>query len=501
MKKITSRGSGILLHVSSLPSNYGIGTFGEEAYKFVDFLKYSGQTYWQILPLGQTSYGDSPYQSFSINAGNPYFIDLDILAYEGLLKQEEYQTLNWGDNPTLIDYELMYNLRYHILEKAFTRFNLKEDGYIKFLEQEKNWLEDYALFMAIKKVNNDYAWEKWSEKFRKKDPETLKCFIKNNREKIEFWKFLQYKFYTQWRNLKNYANKNGIKIIGDIPIYVAYDSVEVWKNPEYFQLDEQLNMISVAGCPPDAFSAIGQLWGNPLYNWEYMEKTKYNWWIDRLKSATTLYDIVRIDHFRGFESYYSIPANETTALNGKWQKGPGIKLFNRIKEELGELNLIAEDLGYLTEDVIQLLKETGYPGMKLMQFAFDSREGGDYLPHNYTQNSVAYIGTHDNNTALGWILSANSNDIEYMRSYLDIYTSNDKETVWKMISRTMAVTSNVVIIQMQDYLGLGDEARMNVPSTIGGNWCWRMWKNATDERLIQSMLHITGLYKRIRKSN
>lgn len=501
MKKITSRGSGILLHVSSLPSNYGIGTFGEEAYKFVDFLKYSGQTYWQILPLGQTSYGDSPYQSFSINAGNPYFIDLDILAYEGLLKQEEYQTLNWGDNPTLIDYELMYNLRYHILEKAFTRFNLKEDGYIKFLEQEKNWLEDYALFMAIKKANNDYSWEKWSEKFRKKDPETLKYFIKNNREKIEFWKFLQYKFYTQWRNLKNYANKNGIKIIGDIPIYVAYDSVEVWKNPEYFQLDEQLNMISVAGCPPDAFSAIGQLWGNPLYNWEYMEKTKYNWWIDRLKSATTLYDIVRIDHFRGFESYYSIPANETTALNGKWQKGPGIKLFNRIKEELGELNLIAEDLGYLTEDVIQLLKETGYPGMKLMQFAFDSREGGDYLPHNYTQNSVAYIGTHDNNTALGWILSANSNDIEYMRSYLDIYTSNDKETVWKMISRTMAVTSNVVIIQMQDYLGLGDEARMNVPSTIGGNWCWRMWKNATDERLIQSMLHITGLYKRIRKSN
>lgn len=501
MKKITSRGSGILLHVSSLPSNYGIGTFGEEAYKFVDFLKYSGQTYWQILPLGQTSYGDSPYQSFSINAGNPYFIDLDILAYEGLLKQEEYQTLNWGDNPTLIDYELMYNLRYHILEKAFTRFNLKEDGYIKFLEQEKNWLEDYALFMAIKKANNDYSWEKWSEKFRKKDPETLKYFIKNNREKIEFWKFLQYKFYTQWRNLKNYANKNGIKIIGDIPIYVAYDSVEVWKNPEYFQLDEHLNMISVAGCPPDAFSAIGQLWGNPLYNWEYMEKTKYNWWIDRLKSATTLYDIVRIDHFRGFESYYSIPANETTALNGKWQKGPGIKLFNRIKEELGELNLIAEDLGYLTEDVIQLLKETGYPGMKLMQFAFDSREGGDYLPHNYTQNSVAYIGTHDNNTALGWILSANSNDIEYMRSYLDIYTSNDKETVWKMISRTMAVTSNVVIIQMQDYLGLGDEARMNVPSTIGGNWCWRMWKNATDERLIQSMLHITGLYKRIRKSN
>lgn len=497
MNELNKRGSGVLLHISSLPSDYGIGTFGDEAYKFVDFLKKSGQKYWQILPLGQTSYGDSPYQSFSINAGNPYFIDLDILMREGLLKEEEYKTLNWGDNFTKIDYELMYNTRYLVLEKAFKRFDREEKEYQEFLKLEEDWIEEYALFMAIKKVNNDNSWEKWEDSFRKRDKKALEKFKAENMDNIEFWKFLQYKFYQQWKKLKIYANSNGIKIIGDIPIYVAYDSVDVWKNPKYFQLDENLNMTAVAGCPPDAFSAIGQLWGNPLYNWDYMEKTKYKWWLKRLEVATTLYDIVRVDHFRGFESYYSIPAGEKTAMNGKWEKGPGMKLFNRVKKELGDLNLIAEDLGYLTEDVLKLLKDSGYPGMKLMQFAFDSREGGDYLPHNYTQNSVAYIGTHDNDTAMGWLLSADSNDIEYMRKYLDIYTYDDRDTVWKMICRTMAVVSNTVIIQMQDYLGLGNEARTNIPSTLGGNWCWRMEKNMLDERLIQSMLHITGLYKRM----
>lgn len=497
MEKISKRGSGVLLHISSLPSNYGIGTFGEEAYKFVDFLKKSGQTYWQILPLGQTSYGDSPYQSFSINAGNPYFIDLDILVSEGLLEKDEFVNLNWGESSTKIDYELMYNTRYTVLEKAFKRFDKDSLEYLEFLKNESEWIDEYALFMAIKKENSDNSWEKWEDSFRKRDKKTLTEFKKINKEKIEFWKFLQFKFYQQWKNLKDYANNKGIKIIGDIPIYVAYDSVDVWKNPEYFQLDENLNMTAVAGCPPDAFSAIGQLWGNPLYNWEYMEKTKYKWWIKRLEVATTLYDVVRVDHFRGFESYYSIPAGEKTAMNGEWKKGPGMKLFNRVKKELGDLNLIAEDLGYLTEDVLNLLKESGYPGMKLMQFAFDSREGGDYLPHNYTENSVAYIGTHDNDTAMGWLLSADSNDIEYMRKYLDIYTYDDRDTVWKMICRTMAVVSNTVIIQMQDYLGLGNEARTNIPSTLGGNWCWRMEKNMLDERLIQSMLHITGLYKRM----
>ncbi len=496
MKILNKRGSGVLLHISSLPSNYGIGTFGEEAYKFVDFLKKSGQTYWQILPLGQTSYGDSPYQSFSINAGNPYFIDLDILSDEGLLEKEDYLNLNWGNSSTKIDYELMYNIRYGVLEKAFKKFNKESQDYLKFLQDENEWIDEYAVFMTLKDKHNNSSWECWSENFRKRDKKTLQKFKNDNIERIEFWKFVQFKFFQQWKELKKYANLNDVKIIGDIPIYVAYDSVDVWKNPKNFQLDKELKMISVAGCPPDSFSETGQLWGNPLYNWEYMEKTKYKWWIKRLEIATNLYDVVRIDHFRGFESYYSIPVSEKTAINGSWKKGPGIKFFNRVKRELGDLNLIAEDLGYLTEDVLMLLQESGYPGMKLIQFAFDSREGGDYLPHNYSKNSVTYIGTHDNDTAMGWLLSANSKDIEYMREYLDIYTYNDKDTVWKMICRTMAVVSNTVIIQLQDYLGLGNEARINIPSTLGGNWCWRMEKNMLDEKLVQTVLHITKLYKR-----
>ena len=491
------RGSGILLHISSLPSDYGIGTFGGEAYRFADFLKEAGQSYWQILPLGQTSYGDSPYQSFSINAGNPYFIDLDILCGEGLLEREEYASLNWGADSESIDYELMYYTRYKVLEKAFKRFNTADEKYKKFLADEKEWLDDYALFMTIKKKYDNHSWEEWDEEFRMRDEKTLKAFVKEKAAEIEFWKFVQFKFYEQWTALKKYVNNLGIKIIGDIPIYVAYDSVDVWKNPEYFQLDENLNMTAVAGCPPDGFSAVGQLWGNPLYNWEYMEKTEYKWWLKRLEAAVTLYDIVRVDHFRGFESYYSIPAGEKTALNGHWEKGPGMKLFNTVKKELGDLNLIAEDLGYLTEDVMALLKESGYPGMKLMQFAFDSREGGDYLPHNYTQNSVGYIGTHDNDTAVGWLVNAATEDIEYMRMYLDIYSFDDRNTVWRMICRTMATVCDTVIIQMQDYLGLGTEARMNIPSTLGGNWCWRMRKDALDWGLAKGIIHITGLYKRM----
>lgn len=497
MEKETKRGSGILLHISSLPSDYGIGTFGREAYRFADFLKEAGQSYWQILPLGQTSYGDSPYQSFSINAGNPYFIDLDILCEEGLLEKDEYTHLNWGEDSEKIDYEFMYYTRYTVLEKAFKRFNIEDRKYKEFLTAEKEWLDDYAVFMTIKKKYDDHSWEEWDKEFRMRDKKTLSAFTKEKALEIEFWKFLQFKFYEQWNNLKSYVNDLGIKIIGDIPIYVAYDSVDVWKNPEYFQLDENLNMTAVAGCPPDGFSAVGQLWGTPLYNWEYMEKTKYKWWLKRLEAAVTLYDIVRVDHFRGFESYYSIPAGEKTALNGHWEKGPGMKLFNTVKKELGDLNLIAEDLGYLTEDVMTLLKESGYPGMKLMQFAFDSREGGDYLPHNYSKNSVGYIGTHDNDTAVGWLVNASTEDIEYMRMYLDIYSFDDRNTVWRMICRTMETVCDTVIIQMQDYLGLGTEARMNVPSTLGGNWCWRMRKDVLDWGLAKGIIHITGLYKRI----
>lgn len=496
MGKRVNRGSGILMHISSLPGDQGIGTFGKEAYRFIDFLKKSGQKYWQILPLGQTSYGDSPYQSFSIDAGNPYFIDLDMLHEEGLLEKEEYESICWGESQEYVDYEFMYHIRYGILGKAFERF--KEDcEYEKFIKETENWLDDYALFMSIKKDHKDVSWDNWEDGYRKRDRETLENFKKNHLKEIEYWKFIQFKFYEQWKKLKKYAGESGVEIIGDIPIYVAYDSVDVWKNPEYFQLDVDLKMVSVAGCPPDAFSPTGQLWGNPLYNWEYMKSTGYRWWIERLQSAVKLYDVVRVDHFRGFAGYYSISAHETTAVNGKWKKGPGIELFKKVKEELGDINLIAEDLGFLTEDVIEMLKESGYPGMKLLQFAFDSREGGDYLPHNYTRNSVVYIGTHDNDTALGWIESAKEEDIEYMKEYLDINSEDKKEIVWKLISRTMATVSDTVIIQMQDYLQLDNRARMNIPSTLGGNWCWRMKKGVLSDELAEKIYKMTDLFKRV----
>ncbi|WP_410208460.1 4-alpha-glucanotransferase [Fusobacterium sp.] len=496
MGKRVNRGSGILMHISSLPGDQGIGTFGKEAYRFIDFLKKSGQKYWQILPLGQTSYGDSPYQSFSIDAGNPYFIDLDMLHEEGLLEKEEYESICWGESQEYVDYEFMYHIRYGILGKAFEKFK-GDCEYEKFIKETENWLDDYALFMSIKKDHKDVSWDNWEDGYRKRDRETLENFKKNHLKEIEYWKFIQFKFYEQWKKLKKYAGESGVEIIGDIPIYVAYDSVDVWKNPEYFQLDVDLKMVSVAGCPPDAFSPTGQLWGNPLYNWEYMKSTGYRWWIERLQSAVKLYDVVRVDHFRGFAGYYSISAHETTAVNGKWKKGPGIELFKKVKEELGDINLIAEDLGFLTEDVIEMLKESGYPGMKLLQFAFDSREGGDYLPHNYTRNSVVYIGTHDNDTALGWIESAKEEDIEYMKEYLDINSEDKKEIVWKLISRTMATVSDTVIIQMQDYLQLDNRARMNIPSTLGGNWCWRMKKGVLSDELAEKIYKMTDLFKRV----
>lgn len=497
MEKNKKRGSGILLHISSLPSKYGIGNFGKEAYNFVDFLKKSGQSYWQILPLGQTSYGDSPYQSFSTNAGNPYFIDFDLLEKEGLLKTKEYETIDWGKENIKIDYEKIYNHRYMVLFKASERFDFSNKKYIEFLEKEKLWIEDYALFMSIKFFHKGISWNLWEDNFRFKDKETLDKYKKDNKKDIDFWKFIQFKFYEQWNQLKTYANENGVKIIGDIPIYVAYDSVDVWKNPEYFQLTEKYEPVSVAGVPPDPFSPTGQLWGNPLYNWKYMKKTNYKWWIERMKSASEIYDVIRIDHFRGFDSYFSIPAKDKTAVRGKWKKGPGIKLFKELKKELGELDIIAEDLGFLTPSVIKLLKDSSFPGMKLMQFAFDSREGGDYLPHNYTQNSIAYIGTHDNDTGLGWLETADKKDIEYMKEYLATEENNIEELLWKIICRTMSTVSNITIIQMQDYLMLGNEARMNKPATLGGNWCWRMEKDSLKNELTKKIYNITKLYQRI----
>ena len=487
------RKSGILLHISSLPSDYGIGTMGKEAYKFVDFLKSAKQTLWQILPVGPTSYGDSPYQSFSTNAGNPYFIDLDTLCEEGLLKKTDYSKIKWGTDTKRTDYEAIYNNRFKVLRKAFDNFKTGDlTEFNDFLQKNERWISNYALFMSIKDAMEGKSWLEWDDGLRKRDSHSLWEFKSTHEDDVMFWEFLQFKFFEQWDKLKEYANENGISIIGDIPIYVALDSAEVWVYPDLFELDEDLMPTAVAGCPPDAFSPTGQLWGNPLYNWEKHKEFGYNWWIDRIKSATTLYDIVRIDHFRGFEGYYSIPYGHETAENGKWLKGPGLDLFNAVKNELGDLPIIAEDLGFLTEDVHKLLKNSGFPGMKVLEFAFDPREESNYLPHTYTQNSVVYVGTHDNNTVNGWIKELDKDTLAFCKKYLNA----DDDLVWKLIKTAMASVSETAIIQMQDYLELGEEARMNIPSISGGNWQWRMNKKALTKKLAEKIADITRTYGR-----
>lgn len=501
MKEMQVRGSGILLPIFSLPSPYGIGTMGSEAKRFVDFLEKAGQTYWQILPVGQTSYGDSPYQSFSVHAGNPYFIDFDLLEEDGLLSDFEYRYAFWGERADHVDYALLYQKRYAVLRAAFGRFDRTQESFQSFLEQETEWIFDYGLFMSLKMAHGGAGWYEWEEDLKLRREDALAEAKEEFAEEIMFWAFLQYEFYRQWDSLRNYANEKNIKIIGDIPIYVAYDSVDVWCHPEYFELDEERKQINVAGCPPDGFSADGQLWGNPLYDWEYMEKEHFAWWVKRLRSAQALYDIVRIDHFRGFESYYSIPAEDDNARNGIWRKGPGIRLFEEIREQMGEVEVIAEDLGYLTPEVEAMLEASGFPGMKLLQFAFDSREGGNYLPHNYTANSVAYIGTHDNDTALGWLHTADWNDVEYMREYFDFdepgwEEGGKKKLVWQLIRKVMATVCNTAIIGMQDYLCLGSDSRMNTPSTLGDNWTWRMKQDGMSDELAEAIRRITRMYQR-----
>ncbi|NDO18362.1 4-alpha-glucanotransferase [Lachnospiraceae bacterium MD329] len=487
------RTSGVLLHISSLPSDYGIGTMGTEAYKFVDFLKTARQSMWQILPVGPTSYGDSPYQSFSTNAGNPYFIDLDLLYDEGLLKKNEYSSINWGSDSRRVDYEAIYNNRFKVLRKAFDRFKTGDmTAFNAFIQENENWISNYALFMSIKDANNGISWLEWDESLRKRDSHALWEFKSSHEDDVLFWEFIQFKFFEQWNALKQYANDAGISIVGDIPIYVALDSAEVWVYPDLFELDENLIPTAVAGCPPDAFSPTGQLWGNPLYNWQRHKEFGYNWWIDRIRSATSLYDIVRIDHFRGFEGYYAIPYGHETAEHGEWRKGPGMDLFNAVSQELGSLPIIAEDLGFLTEDVHKLLKDSGFPGMKVLEFAFDPREESNYLPHTYTKNSVVYVGTHDNNTTLGWIDELDKPTLDFCKKYLD----TDSDILWRMIKTAMSSVSDTAVIQMQDYLELGSEARMNIPSTLGGNWQWRMTKRDTTKKLAEKIADITRTYGR-----
>lgn len=495
------RNAGVIMHIASLPGKFGIGTFGKEAYDYVEFLLKSGLKYWQILPLGQTGYGDSPYQSFSAFAGNPYFIDFDILNKEGLLHEEEYLNENYGDNVEYIDYGLLFNVKYNVLRKAYNNFKnldnieLKEE-FEKFNEENKEWLDDYSLYMAVKGKFNLVSWQEWDEDIKKREPEAMERYKRELSDEIAFWSFIQFMFFKQWNALKTFANEKGIQIIGDMPIYVAEDSADVWSNPDaYLIYSETLKPISVAGCPPDAFSATGQLWGNPLYDWNYMEKNHYKWWIKRVKESLKLYDVLRIDHFRGFESYWEIPYGEETAINGRWVKGPGIKLFNAIKKELGEINVIAEDLGFLTDEVMQFLDETGFPGMKVLQFAFDAREESNYLPHTYINNCIAYTGTHDNDTFRGWFeVTGNKSDIDYCKEYLAL--TKEEGYNWGFIRGAWSSVSDVSVALMQDFLNLGNETRVNVPSTLGTNWKWRAKEGSYTTELADKIYKYTKMYGR-----
>lgn len=496
-----NRAGGVLLSITSLPSKYGIGCFSKSAYDFVDWLKGAGQTYWQILPLGPTSYGDSPYQSFSTFAGNPYFISLEALVEEGVLTKAECEAADFGDKPGSVDYEKMYQARYPLLRKAYERSKISENqDYQRFVADNGWWLGDYALFMAVKDRFDGAPWTEWAEDIRLRWPNAMDYYHRELYFDVEFQQYLQYTFYMQWMKLKNYANDRGIRLIGDIPIYVAMDSADTWAHPELFQLDENNVPLAVAGCPPDGFSAIGQLWGNPLYRWDYHWDTGYEWWISRLEYCFRLYDVVRIDHFRGFDEYYSIPYEATTAVDGHWEKGPGMALFARVEEALGRREVIAEDLGYVTDSVRELVSSSGFPGMKVLEFAFDSRDSGcanDYLPHNYGENCVAYTGTHDNETIRGWFDSISTEEQEMAREYLCDSRTPKKELNWAFISLIMRSSARICIIPMQDYLGYGNECRMNKPSTVGINWKWRLTGEELTEELKKKLYDMARRYGRL----
>ena len=496
-----NRQAGILLPITSLPSRYGIGCFSKSAYDFVDWLWDAGQTCWQILPICPTSYGDSPYQSFSTFAGNPYFISLEALIEEGVLTEEECDAVDFGSDETDIDYEKMYFGRYPLLHKAYERSDIsRNEAYQRFVSENEWWLSDYALFMALKDFFGGKCWYEWPEDIRLRWGFALDYYRRVLYFDIEFQQYLQFKFFEQYRALKVYANSKGIKIVGDIPIYVAMDSADTWANAELFQLDKDNMPTAVAGCPPDGFSATGQLWGNPLYRWDYHRETGYAWWISRLWYCFELYDVTRIDHFRGFDEYFSIPYGATTAAGGHWEKGPGLDLFRAVERSLGWHEVIAEDLGYVTDTVRQLVRESGFPGMKVLEFAFDSRDSGsanDYLPHNYPENCVVYTGTHDNETVVGWFDAISADELAMARRYMWDLHSPKSELHKSFIAAAMRSNARTCIIPIQDYLGLDNSCRMNKPSTIGTNWRWRVKKEQLDDALQQEILDMTRLYGRM----
>ena len=483
------------MHITSLPGDFGVGTMGKSAFAFVDFLKQAGQRCWQILPLTPTGYGDSPYQSCSTYAGNPYLIDLQQLIDSGLLKEEEVRAIRWCDREDKVDFGTLYQNRSKILELAYSRFE-NWDALDAFCRKHSNWLPDFALFMALKGKFQGAPWYQWEDDLKFRQPDAIWAARQELKEQIRFYCFQQYLFYTQWEALRSYANDSGLQIIGDVPIYVPYDSADVWSNPEYFQLDEALTPTAVAGCPPDAFSEDGQLWGNPLYRWDRMENDGFSWWLRRLAAAGELYDIVRMDHFRGLEAYWSVPYGDTTARGGKWIKGPEMKFISAVKNGLPKLKMIAEDLGFLTQEVLDLRDASGFPGMKILGFAFDSREPSEYLPHTYPVNSICYTGTHDNMTTRQWFETASDDAVAYAKEYMHL--TEDEGLVWGMIRTAMASVSDLCIIPMQDLLNLGGEARMNFPGTqTDANWTWRADDRCLDPALAQRLLAMKKLYGRL----
>lgn len=493
----TPRSSGILLHPTSLPGKHGIGSFGKDAFRFIDFLAEAGQKLWQILPLGPTGYGDSPYQCFSSVAGNPLLINLDLLVEQGFLSKKDLKS-----NPNLldseVDYEFVIHYKFDKLKTAYANFQASgnaeaKNDFASFCAANTHWLEDFALFMALKGEHNQVAWQEWDPAYVNRDPKALQEFSENHVDEIDFRRFIQWLFFRQWASVKEYANSKGIKIIGDIPIYISGDSVETWTQPQIFLFDENKNPVKVAGVPPDYFSKTGQLWGNPIYDWEYHKKTNFIWWKERIKANLELFDMVRIDHFRGFSEFWAVPFGEETAMNGEWLPCPGDELFTSLKDEFGELPIIAEDLGVITDDVVALREKFGFPGMKILQFAFDSDEDNDYLPHTYDKNFVVYTGTHDNDTATSWYKLASNENKTSVREYLG---HKPEKGAWDFIRLAHSSTANMSVIPLQDLLNLGNEARMNLPGTTQDNWKWRFKKGDLTKALAKRMRKLTKVYGR-----
>lgn len=491
-----NRSSGILMPISALPSPHGIGTLGRAAYDFVDFLHRAGQSVWQMLPLGPTGYGDCPYSAFSSYAGNPYFVDLQELCREGLLEESEVDSYCWGDDPSQVDYGRVYGGRFPLLRKAARlAWEREEAALCAFREENRAWLPDYALYMALKNHFGGQPWTNWPHEGAKRhESKSLEELEQLLREDVELYVFIQYAFFKQWGRLKDYAGSLGIRILGDIPIYVAMDSSDVWAEPEFFCLDAERRPTKVAGVPPDYFSLDGQLWGNPLYNWEYMKETGYAWWLRRIGGACRLFDMIRIDHFRGLESYWAVPYGAETARDGAWQPGPGMELIRAIEARFPDTQIIAEDLGLLTPAVEQLLEDSGYPGMKVLEFAFDAEEGSDYLPHRYGRNCVCYVGTHDNATLAQWLEEASPEVLKRASLYLGL--NRAEGAAWGVIRGGISSTADLFVLQMQDALGLGREARMNTPGVAQGNWRWRMLPGAASGELADKLRKYTKLYGR-----